>query len=80
MPVADQLIDGAALHVVLSFMDGYSGYNQIFIAEEDIPKTAFRCPGCPLELLNEQFIKINLSGIFNIFYSSLPCQFPILGH
>ena len=38
MPVADQLIDGAALHVVLSFMDGYSGYNQIFIAEEDIPK------------------------------------------
>ena len=41
MPVADQLIDGAALHVVLSFMDGYSGYNQIFIAEEDIPKTAF---------------------------------------
>lgn len=50
MPVADQLIDGAALHVVLSFMDGYSGYNQILIAEEDIPKTAFRCPGCLLEL------------------------------
>ncbi|MCI42715.1 pol polyprotein, partial [Trifolium medium] len=26
-------------------MDGYSGYNQIFIAEEDVPKTTFRCPG-----------------------------------
>ena len=26
-------------------MDGNVGYNQIFMAKEDIPKTAFRCPG-----------------------------------
>ncbi|XP_021822576.1 uncharacterized protein K02A2.6-like [Prunus avium] len=26
-------------------MDGHAGYNQIFIAEEDVHKTAFRCPG-----------------------------------
>ena len=26
-------------------MDGHSGYNQIYIAEEDVPKMAFRCPG-----------------------------------
>ena len=26
-------------------MDGNAGYNQIFMAEEDIPKTTFRCPG-----------------------------------
>ncbi|GKV12837.1 hypothetical protein SLEP1_g23931 [Rubroshorea leprosula] len=45
MPVADLLVDGVARHRILSFMDGYSGYNQIFIAEEDISKTAFRCPG-----------------------------------
>ncbi|XP_059624663.1 uncharacterized protein LOC132267525 [Cornus florida] len=29
MPVADQLIDSAAKHEILSFMDGHSGYNQI---------------------------------------------------
>jgi len=45
MPVADLLVDAAAGHWVISFMDGNAGYNQIFMAEEDIPKTAFRCPG-----------------------------------
>ena len=45
MPVADLLIDAAARHRIISFMDGNAGYNQIFMAEEDIPKTVFRCPG-----------------------------------
>ncbi|GKV03063.1 hypothetical protein SLEP1_g15430 [Rubroshorea leprosula] len=44
MPVADLLVNGVARHHILSFMDGHSGYNQIFIAEEDISKTTFRCP------------------------------------
>lgn len=45
MPLADLLVDGAARHEILSFMDGHAGYNQIFIAAEDVHKTAFRCPG-----------------------------------
>jgi hypothetical protein len=45
MPIANVLIDAAAGHKVISFMDGNAGYNQIFMAEEDIAKTAFRCPG-----------------------------------
>jgi hypothetical protein len=45
MPVPDLLVDAAAGHKVISFMDGNAGYNQIFRAIEDISKTAFRCPG-----------------------------------
>jgi hypothetical protein len=45
MRVADLLVDAAAGHKVISFMDGNAGYNQIFMAIQDISKTAFRCPG-----------------------------------
>jgi hypothetical protein len=45
MPVADLLVDAAAGHKVISFMDGNAGYNQIFMAIEDVSKIAFRCPG-----------------------------------
>ncbi|KAK1668400.1 hypothetical protein QYE76_056559 [Lolium multiflorum] len=45
MPVAETLINAAAGHKVLSFMDGNAGYNQISMAPEDIHKTAFRVPG-----------------------------------
>ena len=44
MPRADMLVDAAAGQKVISFMDGNAGYNQIFMAEEDMAKTAFRCP------------------------------------
>ncbi|CAL9020214.1 unnamed protein product, partial [Prunus brigantina] len=45
MPMSDLLVDGAAKHELLSFMDRHAGYNQIFIAEKDVHKMAFRCPG-----------------------------------
>ncbi|BFG41092.1 hypothetical protein CerSpe_273660 [Prunus speciosa] len=45
MPMADMLIDGVAHNKILSFMDGKAGYNQIMVAEKDIHKTTFRCPG-----------------------------------
>jgi len=49
MLMAEMLVNSVAGHEYLSFLDGYSGYNHIYIAEEDISKTAFRCPralGC----------------------------------
>ena len=45
MSIADMLINEASGHRVISFLDGNAGYNQIFMAEEDTSKTAFRCPG-----------------------------------
>ena len=44
MPIADMLVDAVVGHKVISFMDGNAGYSQIFMTEEDIAKTAFRCP------------------------------------
>ena len=36
MLIVDMLVDAVAEHKVISFMDGNVGYNQIFMAEEDI--------------------------------------------
>jgi hypothetical protein len=44
MPVADLLIDSASGNKVISFLDGNAGYNQIFMAKEDVSNTAFRYP------------------------------------
>jgi hypothetical protein len=45
MPIVDMLINNAPGHLVISFLDGNTSYNQIFMAEEDMSKTAFCCPG-----------------------------------
>ena len=45
MPIAEMFVDSAAGFEYLSMLDDYSGYNQIYIAEEDVSKTAFRCLG-----------------------------------
>ena len=45
MPIANMLVDSIANNEFLFFMSGFSSYNQILIAVEDIPKTTFRCPG-----------------------------------
>ena len=45
MLVAEMLVDYMVGFEYLSLLDGYSGYNHIFIAEEDITKNTFRCSG-----------------------------------
>jgi hypothetical protein len=45
MLIAEMLINAAADNKIMSFMDSNAGYNQIFMALEDIHKTAFRVSG-----------------------------------
>ena len=45
MLIPNMLVDSFANNELLSFMDGFSRYNQILIAIDDISKTTFRCPG-----------------------------------
>jgi hypothetical protein len=45
MPIADLLIDGASGNKMISVLDSNAGYNQIFMAKEDVSKTAFHCLG-----------------------------------
>ena len=41
LPHIDVLVDNTAQHKIFSFMDGFSGYNQIKMAPEDMEKTTF---------------------------------------
>lgn len=41
LPNIDYLADGAARHIMLSFLDAYSGYNQIRMALVNEDKTTF---------------------------------------
>ena len=41
LPRIDTLVDSTARHELLSFMDTFSGYNQIRMKEEDQEKTSF---------------------------------------
>jgi hypothetical protein len=45
MPTADLLVDSATGNKVISFLDGNTGCNQVFMAKEDVNKTVFCCPG-----------------------------------
>ena len=44
LPNMDLLIDSVAGNATFSFMDGFSGYNQIRMAPRDAEKTTFRTP------------------------------------
>jgi hypothetical protein len=44
LPNIDMIVDSTTGHALLSFMDGFLGYNQIFIPIEDQLKTAFITP------------------------------------
>ena len=44
LPNIHILVDNTTGHEIYSFMDGFSGYNQILLDEDDREKTAFITP------------------------------------
>ena len=44
LPFIDQVLDGLTGKTFFSFLDGFSGYNQIQISPKDQDKTTFTCP------------------------------------
>ena len=44
LPCIDQIVDSTVGCDLLSFLDAYSGYHQIFMTKEDEEKTAFITP------------------------------------
>ena len=44
LPYIDVLVDNTTSFALFSFMDGFSGYNQIKMAPEDMKKTTFITP------------------------------------
>jgi hypothetical protein len=66
MPMADILINSASGNKVISFLDGYAGHNQIFMAEEDINKATFWCLGFVglFEWVVMTFVLMNASATY----------------
>ena len=47
LPFVNQILDEVAGHELYTFLDGYSGYNQVSIHPNDYHKTAFTTPWAP---------------------------------
>lgn len=59
LPHIDRLNDGASGFRLLSFLDAYSGYNQILMNMIDSPKMAF------MTSMNNYYYKVMLFGLKN---------------
>ncbi|XP_062014166.1 uncharacterized protein LOC133730628 [Rosa rugosa] len=64
LPFIDQMLERLAGHSFYCFLDGYSGYNQICIAQEDQEKTTFTCPFGTFAYRRMPFGLCNAPGTF----------------
>ena len=64
LPFIDQMLERLAGHSFYCFLDGYSGYNQIAMAQEDQEKTTFTCPFGTFAYRRMPFGLCNAPGTF----------------
>jgi hypothetical protein len=50
LPRIDSLVDATASSELMSLLDCYSGYHQIWMKKEDEPKTSFITPVAPIAI------------------------------
>jgi hypothetical protein len=64
IPFIDHIVDECAGCEVFSFMDGFSGYNQIQIKPKDQHKTTFICPSGTVSYRKMSFGLKNVGATF----------------
>ena len=64
LPIMDQILQIVAGSEMMSFLDGFSGYNQIEVTEEDRHKTAFTTPWGTFAYRRMPFGLINAGATF----------------
>ena len=64
LPFLDHMLDRLAGHEYYCFLDGYSGYNQIFISPGDREKTTFTCMYGTFAFRRMPFRLCNAPGTF----------------
>lgn len=64
LPIMDQILQIVAGSEMMSFLDGFSGYNQIEVAEEDQHKTTFTTPWGTFSYKRMPFGLINAGATF----------------
>ena len=80
LPFVNQILDEVAGHELYTFLDGYSGYNQVSIHPDDYHKTAFTTPWgtfiyvvMPFGLCNapSAFQRVMTSIFFDLLHKSM---------
>lgn len=64
LPFIDEMLERLAGNMFYCFLDGYSGYMQIWVAEEDQGKTTFTCPFGTFAYRRMPFGLCNAPGTF----------------
>lgn len=67
----DQLVDATSRHELLSFMDVYSGYNQIRMSEKYAPHTAFYANSDIYHYAVMPFTLVNVGATYQMMVNRL---------
>ena len=71
LPFMDQILERVEGHKFYYLLDGYSGYNQIEIALEDLEKTTFTYPFGTFAYRRMYFGLCNVPTIFQRYFSDM---------